>query len=189
VASQPWPCLQTAQTVLHHISNLACGPAELCQHLRAPVRARSGSSSCKGLMGRTACTRTRCSGSRYAWGKGTHLKAQRWVKCERQRCCLVRLDIHVVGHEDQCLSISCPAPDAPNHGNCRSSRVCHRQHAVWPVPVPCATQVTFIPKVPRHPHCYSNGHICLDMLYGGWVVLLGHYNAALACPLEGCCCL
>ncbi|EFJ44486.1 hypothetical protein VOLCADRAFT_95153 [Volvox carteri f. nagariensis] len=32
--------------------------------------------------------------------------------------------------------------------------------------------VVFIPPVPIHPHIYSNGHICLDILYsghnGGW---------------------
>ena len=32
--------------------------------------------------------------------------------------------------------------------------------------------VTFIPPAPVHPHIYSNGHICLDILYdssnGGW---------------------
>jgi hypothetical protein len=56
-----------------------------------------------------------------------------------------------------------------------------QQHALS-----CAwlVQVTFIPKVPRHPHCYSNGHICLDMLYGGWG-LLGHCDAADA-KLRGC---
>jgi ubiquitin-protein ligase len=33
-------------------------------------------------------------------------------------------------------------------------------------------EVTFIPPTPIHPHIYSNGHICLDILYdshnGGW---------------------
>ena len=32
--------------------------------------------------------------------------------------------------------------------------------------------MTFIPPAPVHPHIYSNGHICLDILYdssnGGW---------------------
>lgn len=33
-------------------------------------------------------------------------------------------------------------------------------------------QVLYIPPSPIHPHIYSNGHICLDILYdshnGGW---------------------
>eukprot|EP00873_Tetraselmis_striata_P003364 jgi/Tetstr1/423628/TSEL_001400.t1 len=33
-------------------------------------------------------------------------------------------------------------------------------------------EVIFLPEVPVHPHIYSNGHICLDILYdgrdGGW---------------------
>eukprot|EP00891_Asterochloris_glomerata_P005095 jgi/Astpho2/5095/fgenesh1_pg.00073_%23_4_t len=33
-------------------------------------------------------------------------------------------------------------------------------------------EVTFLPPSPVHPHIYSNGHICLDILYdgqsGGW---------------------
>ena len=32
--------------------------------------------------------------------------------------------------------------------------------------------MTFLPPSPVHPHIYSNGHICLDILYdgqsGGW---------------------
>ncbi|KAK9804389.1 hypothetical protein WJX72_010730 [[Myrmecia] bisecta] len=35
-----------------------------------------------------------------------------------------------------------------------------------------APEVMFIPRSPVHPHIYSNGHICLDILYdsanGGW---------------------
>ena len=32
--------------------------------------------------------------------------------------------------------------------------------------------VTFLPTTPEHPHVYTNGHVCLDVLYdgpsGGW---------------------
>ncbi|XP_050214968.1 probable ubiquitin-conjugating enzyme E2 16 [Mercurialis annua] len=31
-----------------------------------------------------------------------------------------------------------------------------------------APQVIFIPPAPMHPHIYSNGHICLDILYDSW---------------------
>ncbi|KAM3341761.1 hypothetical protein P3S68_026727 [Capsicum galapagoense] len=31
-----------------------------------------------------------------------------------------------------------------------------------------APQVVFIPPAPAHPHIYSNGHICLDILYDSW---------------------
>lgn len=29
---------------------------------------------------------------------------------------------------------------------------------------PALLQVTFVPPSPVHPHIYSNGHICLDIL-------------------------
>ncbi|CAN6883061.1 unnamed protein product, partial [Brassica oleracea] len=29
-------------------------------------------------------------------------------------------------------------------------------------------QVIFVPPAPSHPHIYSNGHICLDILYDSW---------------------
>ncbi|CAN6927193.1 unnamed protein product [Brassica oleracea] len=29
-------------------------------------------------------------------------------------------------------------------------------------------QVVFFPPGPLHPHIYSNGHICLDILYDSW---------------------
>lgn len=31
-----------------------------------------------------------------------------------------------------------------------------------------APQVVFINNPPAHPHIYSNGHICLDILYDSW---------------------
>ncbi|VVA92720.1 unnamed protein product [Arabis nemorensis] len=31
-----------------------------------------------------------------------------------------------------------------------------------------APQVVFVPPAPSHPHIYSNGHICLDILYDSW---------------------
>ncbi|PKU65487.1 probable ubiquitin-conjugating enzyme E2 16 [Dendrobium catenatum] len=31
-----------------------------------------------------------------------------------------------------------------------------------------APQVIFLPAAPLHPHIYSNGHICLDILYDSW---------------------
>ncbi|KAL5683355.1 hypothetical protein ACJX0J_009740, partial [Zea mays] len=31
-----------------------------------------------------------------------------------------------------------------------------------------APQVIFLHPAPMHPHIYSNGHICLDILYDSW---------------------
>ncbi|CDF39754.1 unnamed protein product [Chondrus crispus] len=31
-----------------------------------------------------------------------------------------------------------------------------------------APEVIFLSPTPRHPHVYSNGHICLNVLYDGW---------------------
>ncbi|MCO5593512.1 hypothetical protein L7F22_047526 [Adiantum nelumboides] len=31
-----------------------------------------------------------------------------------------------------------------------------------------APEVIFLPPAPLHPHVYSNGHICLDILYDKW---------------------
>ncbi|KAE8704196.1 Ubiquitin-conjugating enzyme 15 [Hibiscus syriacus] len=31
-----------------------------------------------------------------------------------------------------------------------------------------APQVIFVPPAPLHPHIYSNGHVCLDILYDSW---------------------
>ncbi|WZZ20483.1 hypothetical protein YC2023_121870 [Brassica napus] len=39
----------------------------------------------------------------------------------------------------------------------------------FPVNYPMeAPQVVFVPPGPLHPHIYSNGHICLDILYDSW---------------------
>ncbi|WZZ63685.1 ubiquitin-conjugating enzyme 15 [Brassica napus] len=39
----------------------------------------------------------------------------------------------------------------------------------FPVNYPMeAPQVVFFPPGPLHPHIYSNGHICLDILYDSW---------------------
>lgn len=44
--------------------------------------------------------------------------------------------------------------------------------------------VVFIPPTPIHPHIYSNGHICLDILYdshnGGWSPALTISKVALS---------
>ena len=36
----------------------------------------------------------------------------------------------------------------------------------------CCAEIYFVPPSPVHPHIYSNGHVCLDILYdgsnGGW---------------------
>ena len=40
------------------------------------------------------------------------------------------------------------------------------------IQLPPMVQVIFVPPSPVHPHIYSNGHVCLDILYdgrnGGW---------------------
>ncbi|KFG33914.1 ubiquitin-conjugating enzyme subfamily protein, partial [Toxoplasma gondii RUB] len=37
-----------------------------------------------------------------------------------------------------------------------------------------APEVTFVPPfLPVHPHVYSNGHICLSILYDSWSPALG----------------
>lgn len=45
-------------------------------------------------------------------------------------------------------------------------------------------EVTFVPPSPVHPHIYSNGHICLDILYdghnGGWSPALTINKVALS---------
>lgn len=40
---------------------------------------------------------------------------------------------------------------------------------VFPTDYPMeAPEVVFLEPTPRHPHVYSNGHICLNVLYDGW---------------------
>lgn len=40
---------------------------------------------------------------------------------------------------------------------------------VFPTDYPMeAPEVVFLMPTPRHPHVYSNGHICLNVLYDGW---------------------
>merc|ERR1711907_465765 len=42
-------------------------------------------------------------------------------------------------------------------------------------------QVTFqTPNVPKHPHCYTNGHICLSILYDQWSPALTAGSVALS---------
>ena len=64
-----------------------------------------------------------------------------------------------------------------SHGAARSALGCitHAQEATgeFRLTAAClAAEVYFIPPSPVHPHIYSNGHICLDILYdgnnGGW---------------------
>ena len=31
-----------------------------------------------------------------------------------------------------------------------------------------APEVSFVKNIPIHPHIYSNGHICIDILYDKW---------------------
>lgn len=56
-------------------------------------------------------------------------------------------------------------------------------------------QVTFLPPSPVHPHIYSNGHICLDILYdgqsGGWspALTMNKVGTGCSCAWEGNGCL
>lgn len=59
----------------------------------------------------------------------------------------------------------CPLPIQTSHS---------LPHSLFPnrqLP-PNSPEVIFLPEPPIHPHIYSNGHICLDILYdssnGGW---------------------
>ena len=52
-------------------------------------------------------------------------------------------------------------------------------------------QVTFLPPSPVHPHIYSNGHICLDILYdgqsGGWspALTMNKVGGGYLCAWQG----
>ncbi len=52
-------------------------------------------------------------------------------------------------------------------------------------------QVTFLPPSPVHPHIYSNGHICLDILYdgqsGGWspALTMNKVGTGCSCAWKG----
>jgi ubiquitin-conjugating enzyme E2 W len=43
-----------------------------------------------------------------------------------------------------------------------------------------APEVIFIGNVPIHEHIYSNGHICLNVLYDGWSPVLGVSSICLS---------
>ncbi|KAL7754085.1 ubiquitin-conjugating enzyme E2 W [Sorochytrium milnesiophthora] len=43
-----------------------------------------------------------------------------------------------------------------------------------------APEVIFLNPVPIHPHIYSNGHICLSILYNGWTPALTTTSVCLS---------
>ncbi|KFM28692.1 putative ubiquitin-conjugating enzyme E2 18, partial [Auxenochlorella protothecoides] len=65
------------------------------------------------------------------------------------------------------------------HGEVYQLQVCFTDR--YPLESPI---VTFVPPAPIHPHIYSNGHICLDILYdssnGGWSPALTINKVALS---------
>ncbi|PRP77462.1 ubiquitin-conjugating enzyme 15 [Planoprotostelium fungivorum] len=55
-------------------------------------------------------------------------------------------------------------------------------HFKFPTQYPLeAPEVTFVGNhIPMHPHIYSNGHICLSILYDGWSPVLSVQSVCLS---------
>ncbi|TID18193.1 hypothetical protein CANINC_003934 [Pichia inconspicua] len=64
----------------------------------------------------------------------------------------VLIDIRIVGN--------------PLYDDSVTYRISYKPDSEYPFTAPA---VTFVgPEIPMHPHIYSNGHICLNILYDGW---------------------